>query len=68
MMIIIGNIPSDDHSYYHNIRKRVSENDSQIAGQPHGHTHVYAVADPRGGQGVRTPPEIPGKNFLHMEK
>ena len=44
MMIIIGNIPSDDHSYYHNIRKCVSENDSQIAGQPHGHTHVYVIS------------------------
>ena len=44
MMIIIGNIPSDDHSYYHNISKCVSENDSQIAGQPHGHTHVYVIS------------------------
>ena len=32
---------------------------------------LCAVADPRGGggvRGVRTPPEIPGKKFLHMEK
>ena len=32
--------------------------------------YVYAVADPRGGgvRGVRTPPEIPWKKFLPMQK